>query len=445
MPHLTLLALGIAMLTIGIEARAADDPVRPNILIIFTDDQGYGDVGCFGNTQIKTPHLDQLAADGTKFTSFYSQNVCGPARSALLTGRYPSRSQGWSMPAGEVTWAEQMRDNGYDTICVGKWDVSNRQAIIDRMPNAQGFDTYFGALGANDSGVVRFHANNDEAGSTDDMGSLTRLYTDKAIGFLKDRPDQDKPFVLYLAHTMMHTIIDASPEFLSKSDGGLYGDVVEEFDHETGRLLATIDELGYRENTVVLYTSDNGPWSQTAYTDSKQGHPEGSIFWGSPGELRGAKGSAYEAGSRVPCIVRWPGKIPAGRTSDALLTTLDVLPTLAHLTGFEVPSDRPIDGVDQSALLLGKTEDSARTTYIYDQVIKNAVGIRDAQWKLLLPDRAPQKKHRYLMDFGTNGLELYDLKADIGETTNLAEQHPEIVARLAKLLEAHTFEVGESN
>jgi len=184
-------------------------------------------------------------------------------------------------------------------------------------------------------------------------------------------------------------------------------------------------------NTLVLFTSGNGPWCQTAYSDSKKGHPEGSIFWGSPGELRGGKGSAYEGGSRGPCIVRWPGKVPAGRTSDALFTTLDVLPTLASLCGFKAPTDRPIDGVDQVDLLLGKSDTGARKTYIHDHSAGEGVGIRDAKWKYLQPARAPKKKHRFLMDFGTDGVELYDLSKDPSETTNLAAPHPEVVDRQA--------------
>ena len=176
-------------------------------MIIFTDDQGYADLECFGNTKNKTPRLNQLAQEGTKFTSFYSQTVCGPSRSALLTGRYPFRSKGWGMPAEEVTFAEIMKDAGYQTACVGKWDVSSRKAIIDRMPNAQGFDYYFGPLGANDNGKCKFHENNEPAGSTSDMAGLIRLYTDKSIEYLKNKRDKNKPFVLYLAHTMMHHLI----------------------------------------------------------------------------------------------------------------------------------------------------------------------------------------------------------------------------------------------
>ena len=422
-------------------SKSVDDRIkeRPNILIIFTDDQGYSDLGCFGNKKNKTPRLDQLAKEGTRFTSFYAQPVCGPSRSALLTGRYPVRSKGWGMPASEITFAELMKPAGYQTACIGKWDVSNRKEIIERMPNAQGFDYYYGTLGANDNGFIKFHENNTAVGETEDMSCTIRLYTDKAIDFLENRRDPNKPFVLYLAHTMLHTIIDASPEFKGKSAGGLYGDVVEELDHETGRLLDKLDALGLRDNTLVIYTTDNGPWCQSKYYENKKGHPEGAIFWGDPGPLRAGKGSAYEAGSRVPCIVRWPGKVPAGRTSDALWATIDLMPTFTALSGVTPPTDRVIDGIDQTALLLGQTEEG-RETFVYDQVgdgdANMGVGIRKGNWKLLLPGRKPEQDHRFLMDFGTNGLELYDLDSDIGEKNNVADDHPEVVKELRETLDS---------
>ena len=401
---------------------------RPNILIIFTDDQGYADLACYGNKKNKTPRMDQLAKEGTRFTSFYAQSVCGPSRSALLTGRYPFRSKGWGMPASEITFAELIRKTGYQTACIGKWDVSNRKPIIDRMPNAQGFDYYFGTLGANDGGGVAFHKDNEPAGKTRDMGSLTRLYTNKAIDFLENRRDKKKPFVLYIAHTMMHTIIDASERFRGKSAGGLYGDVVEEFDFETGRLLDTLDKQGLRDNTLVIYTSDNGPWNQPAYTDKKKGHPKGSIFWGEAGPLRNGKGSCYEAGVRVPCIVRWPGKTPAGQVSDAIFSTLDFMPTFAALAGFKAPEDRVIDGVDQGDLLLGKNSRGARQTFLY----RNN-GIRRGKWKYL---KAKHNVYGYARDRKREEAEeLYDLDADIGETKNLAADNPELIAELKRLMD----------
>ena len=400
---------------------------KPNIVIIFTDDQGYADLGCYGSKTNRTPRLDQLATEGTLFTSFYTQTVCGPSRSALLTGRYPCRSKGWGMPAEEITFAELIREAGYQTACIGKWDVSNRKPIIERMPNAQGFDYFFGALGANDGGTVKFHENNRAAGSSSDMGGLTTLYTDKSIDFLKNRRDPKKPFVLYLAHTMMHTIIDASDRFRGKSKGGLYGDVVEEFDYETGRLLDVLDELKLSENTLVIYTADNGPWNQDKYTLKKKGHPEGSVFWGDAGPLRNGKGSPYEGGYRLPCIVRWPGKVPAGRSSDAVFATIDFLPTFARLCGFEAPTDRRIDGIDQTDLLMGKTE-TGRKTFYFDRA-----GIRFGKWKYL---RAKAHFYGYAReDDRPEAEELYNLKKDIGERENLAEKYPEILAKLRKLTE----------
>tara|TARA_B100001029_G_scaffold72763_1_gene59426 strand:+ start:251 stop:1540 length:1290 start_codon:yes stop_codon:yes gene_type:complete len=406
----------------------SEGSTKPNILIIFTDDQGYADLACYGNKLNKTPRLDQLAKEGTRFTSFYSQTVCGPSRSALLTGRQPIRSGGWGMPASEITWAELIRKAGYQTACIGKWDVSNRKAIISRMPNAQGFDYFYGALGANDAGVVKLHENNEAAGSTRDMGGLIKLYTDKSIDYLENKRDPKKPFVLYLAHTMMHTIIDASPKFRGKSKGGLYGDVVEEFDYETGRLLDALDELKLSGNTLVIYTSDNGPWNQDRYTKRKKGHPAGSTFWGEAGPFRNGKGSPYEAGYRLPCIVRWPGKVPANRVNDAIFATIDFMPTFAGLCGFELPKDRHIDGVDQADLLFGKRETGREFFYF------NRAGVRKGKWKYLKPDA---HFHGYAVDDSRKKVdELFDLSSDLGERTNLAAKHPEIVAELKQLMES---------
>ncbi|MEM0896676.1 MAG: sulfatase-like hydrolase/transferase, partial [Verrucomicrobiota bacterium] len=274
----------------------------------------------------------------------------------------------------------------------------------------------------NDSGKMMYHENNEEAGMTDDMAGVTRLYTDKAIDYLENRRDPEKPFLLYVAHTMMHTIIDASPAFRGKSEGGLYGDVVEEFDFETGRLLDKLDELKLRENTLIIYTSDNGPWNQPAYYEKKKGHPEGSIFWGEAGPLRAGKGSCYEGGYRVPCIVRWPGKVPEGRSSDAIFASIDFLPTFAALCGFELPLDRAIDGIDQRDLLFGKSG-KGREHFVF---LDNA--IRYGKWKYL---RAEHKVPNYAADTEREKVEeLYDLEADIGETTNLAKSHPEVTERL---------------
>ncbi|MHC4996584.1 MAG: sulfatase-like hydrolase/transferase, partial [Planctomycetota bacterium] len=384
--------------------------------------------GCYGSQTLKTPRLDQLAAEGVKFTSFYVQTVCGPSRSALLTGRYPIRSKGWSMPADEITIAEQLKTVGYTTGAIGKWDVSNRKPIIERMPRAQGFDYYWGTLGANDSGKVTFHENDTQLHRTDDMASLTTLYTDKGIEFIREH--KDEPFLLYLCHTMVHSVIDATARFKGKSDGGLYGDCVEEIDYETGRLLDELDALGLRENTLVIFTSDNGPWSN--YPESLGPKHDGALAWGSSGPLRGAKGSSYEGGDRVPCIVRWPGVAPAGKTSDAIFSSLDFMPTFASLTGYQVPSDREIDGVDQTALLSGASEAGARDGFYY-YVQEELQAVRFGDWKLVLPDR--QKFYKYVKDRGSDQTELYHLKEDIGEKNNLAETYPGLVKQMETLAE----------
>ena len=426
--------------SIADKKKSAKMPLKPNIVIIFTDDQGYADLGCFGNTVHKTPRLDQLAKEGMRFTSFYAQHVCGPSRSALLTGRYPIRSKGWNMPAGEITWAELLQDAGYQTACIGKWDVSNRKPIIERMPNAQGFDYYFGTLGANDMGNVDLYEDTILVDNTSNMGSLTKLYTNKAIDYLKNKCDTGKPFVLYLAHTIMHMNIDASPEFTGKSEGGLYGDVVEEFDHETGRLLDVLDELKLTDNTMVIYTTDNGPWNQAAYIDRKRmadnyiewkekfaNFENDDKFWGDSGPLRNGKGSCYEGGVRVPCIVHWPGKVPADVVSDAIFATIDFLPTFATLTGAEIPEDRKIDGVDQTGLLFGESKEGNRDNFFY----VNAY--RKGKWKYLA---AEHTLYEYSRDNNRKiEEELYDLSADMGETNNLATQYPEKVNELRGLME----------
>ena len=419
------LLLAVAILA-GPAVVLAASTDKPNIVIVFTDDQGYGDLGCFGSQTIDTPRIDRLATEGTRFTSFYAQPVCGPSRAALNTARYPVRTgNGWSVSGKEVTTAEVLKEAGYTTCCLGKWDMSGRRPVLDRMPNAQGFDYYFGTLGANDRGHVRFYENNNPAGETSDMACLTRMYTDKGIDFIKKH--KDGPFFLYLAHNMAHSVIGASKEYHGKSKDGLYGDVIEEIDFQTGRLLDVLDELGLSKNTIVVFTTDNGPWSNAK--ESMRRRNNGNIAWGSAGPLREAKGSTYEGGLRVPCLIRWPGHVPAGRTNDAIFSTLDILPTLAHLGGGKVPEGRTLDGTDQTDLLLGKSETGAREDFYYFS--KGSLhGVRVGKWKLLLAERP--ETYGYVDDKGPGVDELFDLSTDMGEQRNLAEQYPEIVERLKK-------------
>jgi arylsulfatase A-like enzyme len=441
MKRILLLAFLILLPCNTFAASAASVESQPNIVLIFADDLGYGDLGCYGLKTAKTPNLDHLATEGTRYTSFYAQQVCGPSRMALLTGRYPSRVQRgwWSMPPKEVTFAELLKKAGYTTVCIGKWDVSGRKAIVDRMPNAQGFDYYWGPLGANDKAEVEIYENNQSVGVEKDMAALTRIYTDRSIRWMKEHveSDKDKPFMLYLSHTMMHTVIDASPEFRDRTGNGLYADTLEEFDHECGRLLKAIDELKLRDNTMVIFTSDNGAWSndqerQGALNERYREWSKGlKIAWGDSGPLREGKGSDYEGGVRVPCLIRWPGKVAEGTESDAIFATLDILPTFASLAGVDAPKDRIIDGVDQTDLLLGKSKTGNRKTYFY---FSGKHGVREGKWKLLYENRWP-KSHNltYPKDKGANKVELYDIENDLGETTNLADKHPEVVERLLSL------------
>ncbi len=426
----------ILFLSLGLQAHNS----RPNFLIIFIDDMGYGDLGCYGGTDARTPNIDRLASEGTRFTSFYAQTVCGPSRGALMTGRYPHRiGGGWETRGEEVFISEILQEAGYVTGCVGKWDMSRRRYQEDKVPNAQGYDYYFGALGANDGNKVTLYHNRQQLETTTDMAGLTQLYTEKSIEFLKQ--NKDEPFFLYLAHTMMHVVIDASPRFRNRTGKGLYADTLEELDAETGRLLATLDDLGLRENTVVLFTSDNGPWSndiarQHAKNEKYVAWTEGpEIPWGHAGPLRGAKGSNWEGGVRVPAMVRWPGRIPDGLDSNAIVSTLDVLPTFAALAGVPelVPGDRTIDGVDQTELFLGKSKEGARDGFLYYEK-DELQAVRQGPWKLRLPDLKELRTWTE-NDHGTNKLELYNLDEDLGETSNVAMQHPKIVARLEMLAE----------
>ena len=408
----------------AVQLDAAD---KPNFVIIFLDDVGYADLGCFGATKYQTPRLDQLAKEGTRFTSMYAQTVCGPSRGALLTGRYPVRiGGGWKTNGEEVTVAEVLKEAGYSTACIGKWDISQRRYQEGLVPNDQGFDYYFGTLGANDGGRVTFHRNREKLHTSNDMGALTKLYTDEAIGFLK-KQKAETPFFLYLAHTMTHVVIDASPQFKGKSGGDLYGDVMQELDWNCGRVFDTLKELGFEKNTYVLFTSDNGPWNmkEAAYFKSHDGH----LATGSAKPLRSGKGSVFEGGFREPCIVRGPG-IPAGKISDGMISTLDVLPTFTALAGAKLPAGRKLDGYDQSAFLTGKSEKSARDRFFYH--IRNELqAVRHNEWKLILPKS--KLRYGYARDPQFPEAELYNLAKDIGESKNVAAEHPEIVARLSAM------------
>ncbi|MEM7391992.1 MAG: sulfatase-like hydrolase/transferase, partial [Verrucomicrobiota bacterium] len=431
---------------------------KPNFVVIFTDDQGYADVGCFGSPDIRTPRLDAMAAEGMKFTSFYAQPVCGPSRAAIMTGCYPMRvaERGNTkqvhpiLHSKEITVAEILKTRGYATACFGKWDLAKHAQqgfFIDLFPTRQGFDYFFGTPTSNDA-IVNLYRNEKLIEPKTAMAPLTQRYTDEAIDFM--RKNQDKPFFVYIPHTMPHTRLDATPAFKGKSKRGLYGDVIEEIDFNVGRVLDAVKELDLAENTYVIFTSDNGPW-HIKNKDHADGHLPGD-HGGSAGPLRSAKVSTFEGGVRVPCIVWGPGRVPAGKVCDSIATTLDVLPTFAALAGAEAPSDRVIDGEDIRHLLHGEFDkaDPDKAFYYYLRVHLQAV--RQGKWKLHLPREkepigaAPFSVNRHIAPADRVGFAqpfLVDLEADLGETTDVSEGHPEVVNRLLALAESMREDLGD--
>lgn len=438
---------------------------RPNIILIFTDDQGYQDLGCFGSTTIKTPNLDRMATEGTRLTSFYAQPVCGVSRAALMTGSYPIRvgepgnvKQLHTVPhPKEVTMAEVLKDAGYATALIGKWHLTAGKAGAPAgcdpatMPNSQGFDYYYGTPKFNgftvyvDDTTMRSPIlRNDEivVQRVESWDSITGDYTREALKWIEQ--NRDRPFFLYLAHNMPHIPLGASDDFKGKSKYGPYGDAIEEIDWSSGEILGKLKELGIDDRTLVVYTSDNGPWVETTRAMKPGGRPFiPRDHSGSADPFRGWKMSAWDGGCRVPCIVRWPGEVPVGRTSDEMLSTMDLLPTFAALAGAKLP-EYPIDGRDASEFLLGKAETSPRDEYFYYTGCL-LTGVRSGQWKLVLPRPAnpPGTGWWGRMIEAVPELQLFNLTDDPGETTNVAADNPEVVAALMKRIDRAREELGD--
>lgn len=419
---------------------------KPNFIIVFVDDLGYGDLACYGNTKIKTPRIDRMAREGMRLTSFYAQTVCGPSRAALMTGCYPLRVAKHKEPnaihpylhSSEITIAEVLHERGYVSGCFGKWDLAGHKQVgyaPELLPTQQGFSHFFGTPTSNDA-FVNLLRNEEVIEKKADMGTLTRRYTDEAIKFIEN--NKDKPFFVYVPHTMPHTILDASKEFRGKSIRGLYGDVVEEIDANVGRIIDTLEKHDLEKNTYVIFCSDNGPW-----------HLRGD-HGGTSGQLRGAKTSTWEGGLRVPCVIWAPGRVPANKECDEIATTLDILPTLGSLAGASIPQDRIIDGHDIRDLLHGVegVKTSTEAFYYYQHVHLQAV--RSGKWKLHLPRAAEPAwcpkwgRHIDREDvFEIKEPMLFDLKTDIGEQRNVASSYPDVVKRLTKLAEAGRNDIGD--
>ena len=456
MCHLT--GRHLAFFLIAFVTQVVQGATNPNFVVIFTDDQGYQDVGCFGSLDIRTPRLDTMAREGMKFTSFYAQPVCGPSRAALMTGCYPMRVAERGnvkqvhpiLHSKEITIAELLKEQGYATACFGKWDLarhSQQDYFLDLFPTRQGFDYFFGTPTSNDR-IAHLFRNEKQIEQKSNMATLTKRYTDEAIGFM--RKNQDQPFFVYLPHTMPHTRLDASPQFKGKSKRGLYGDVIEEIDFNVGRILDAIREMGVHENTYVLFTSDNGPW-----LIKNRNHADGHFpddHGGSAGPLRSGKVSTFEGGVRVPTILWGPGRVPAGTTCDSLASTLDVLPTLAALAGTKVPDDRVIDGEDIRHLFHGDFGKANPNKAYYYYLRVHLQAVRQGSWKLHLPREArpvgaaPFSNNPHIAPADRIGFDkpfLVNLKQDIGETTDVSSNHPEVVERLLVLAESMREDLGD--
>ena len=428
---------------------------KPNIIVMLMDNLGYGDVGCYGSTQHRTPHVDVLAREGLRLTSHYSTSgVCTPSRASLMTACYPRRvnlhigGRGTAvlMPVdskglhpGEITMARVLKDQGYATACVGKWHLGDQPPFL---PTRHGFDEFFGcpysedmvpASWAPDRPPLPLMRNETVIEAPMDRDLLTRRYTEESIRFITE--NQDRPFFLYLAQAMPGSTDRpfASPPFQGRSANGPYGDAIEELDWSCGEIMATLKRLGLDEQTLVVWTSDNG-----------------AVGWdppqGSNAPLRGWGYNTSEGAQRVPCIVRWPGRVPAGQVRDDVTTMMDILPTAARLAGGAPPADRIIDGHDIRALLFdepgaGSAYDEHGFFYYHMHQLQ---AVRSGPWKLYLPLKHKNVRLRPDYEQGeSTESTLYDVRHDPGETREVAASHPEVVSRLLALAERARADLGD--
>lgn len=443
------LIVSIICISIGIVIAEALRGVeqKPNFIIIFTDDQGYNDLSCFGSETIKTPNLDLLAKQGRKFNSFYvASPVCTPSRAGLLTGSYPRRidmAKGVIFPqdnhglhTDELTIADMLKAAGYATACIGKWHLGHRKPFL---PTSQGFDTYFGIPYSNDMN----HPDNSGKGAIlrrDDswmdqdtawkkwktpliqdeaiielpvnQRTITRRYIDKAINFIT--ANREKPFFLYLPHSMPHVPLFVPEDVFDSNPANAYANTIEHIDAECGRLIKAVKALGLSKTTYIIFTSDNGPWNGTWIPFNNHA--------GSAAPLRDGKGTTYEGGQRVPTIMWAPGRIPAGTQTSEIAATIDLLPTIATISGAKLNPRGTIDGVDICDLIHGKGK-SPRSEFLYYSRDGKIEGLRQGKWKLRMSNNRNKESAT---------AELYNLVADIAERVNLAEQHPTKVVNLAK-------------
>ncbi|MFC1735665.1 sulfatase [Candidatus Hydrogenedentota bacterium] len=392
----------------------------PNFVILFADDMGYGDLGCYGHPTIRTPRLDRMADEGIRLTQFYSAAPsCTPSRAALLTGRYQVRSglvhvlfprHDFGLPAGEITIAEALKTKGYATGAFGKWHLGHLEPF---MPTQNGFDYFYGMPYSNDLNPQLLIRNNEVLERPAEQSTLTKRYTEEAIKFIER--SGDKPFLVYLAYTMPHVPLHTSKDFAGKSSRGLYGDTVEEIDWSVGQILDYLKEQGLEENTLVFFTSDNGPW-----LDKK-------LAGGSAGLLRHGKATTWEGGIREPAIARWPGRIPAGQVSQEVGITMDLFKTCTELAGVEMPDGHIVDGKVLMPILTGQGKSPHDMLYFFQNRILAAA--RQGPWKI----------HYHVHDKGFKYLDkpsLYNVELDPSETIDMADDYPEIVKAMDEKVQA---------
>jgi arylsulfatase A-like enzyme len=443
----------VSVLVAPVASQAAADPNRPNVVLIFPDDLGYGDVGCYGAKGYATPNIDRLAREGVRFTDFYvPQAICSASRAALLTGRYPNRvgilgALGPGAKNGirpqELTLGEVFKSRGYATAIYGKWHLGDHDP---HLPTDNGFDEYFGLPYSND--MWPNHPTNKTfpplplfegkriVQTQPDQRMLTTWYTQRSVAFIEK--NKDRPFFLYVPHSMPHVPLHVSEKFAGKTTRGVFGDVIEEIDWSVGQILDALRRNHLEDNTLVIFTADNGPW--LSYGDHA----------GSAGGFREGKATTFEGGVREPAIFRWPGKIPAGKVVHEPTMTIDVLPTMARLIGAELPGELVLDGKDIWPLMTAQDGAQSPHNALYFFWNRDLQAVRSGRWKLHLPHAYPsmtEKKGAAGLpgDYRTERIELslYDLEADPGESTNVAAEHPDVVERIRKLAEAARREFGE--
>jgi len=430
------LLLALITLTVGTHIAHAQAPEagsteRPNVVILFTDDQGYGDLSGYGHPSIETPNIDSLADQGTRFTSFMTGAWCVPSRTQLLTGRYMPRVDfggatggdgDGGLPGSEVTLAEALGEAGYATGMAGKWHLGHAEERF--LPPNQGFDSWFGLPYSNDyrkpwvqtEEPLGLYRGTEMVEHPINQDSLTVRYTEEAVSFIEEQAGGDRPFFFYLAYNMPHLPIHTTERFRGRSDAGLYGDVIETIDWSMGRVLAALDEAGVAENTIVFFASDNGPWLNLPDRMLQAGNKPWHA--GSPGPLRGWKHTSYEGGARVPAMIRWPGHVEAGADTDQLVASPDIYRTLLEAAGAELP-DHPVDGHDLMSFLTGEVGESPRERYYYflDGALE---AMRVGPWKLRVAGDTTQ---------------LFNLQNDPAERFNRAEGHPDRVEKMQAQME----------